>query len=488
MKRLVVKYELLNLRREKLLLLLFAASSLFAVLAFYNGYRFSQNQALAVTAAQQEQQTANNTIRQGLAERQARQGPLNWWDDKHDLRGQAFYLMVNYATKAPLPTAAIAVGQADIQPYFFRMLVTEKQHVLHQYDYTHPLALLLGQLDLAFVIIYLLPLLLIGACFNALSEEKQSGQLRIMMLQGISPATLVAAQILVRAGAVMVPFLLISNLCLWLFSPGITFISLLIFSLLVLLYTGFWLALTAWVISLGKNAANNAARLVTAWLGLVIIVPAVLNILIMTLNPSPSRLVYVDQMRSHTDKVNQQAAQTLANFFQDHPELAKTGTATNDYATSKIAKILAVEQAMQPFDDAFVKVLHKQNQQAGWLKHLSPATLLHAALIDLAGNGQLRHQAFMQEVQQHHQKLQTYFASRIALAAQNGDFAPCSGCNARVTLADASDIPVFSSQASLLPIPYGAMLMLVLLIVLLTFASTKALSKMHQAQSQTVLV
>ena len=167
MKRLILATELKNLWREKLVLTLFLTTSVLALVAFFNAHYFANKQRDAVLAAQQMQQQTIQNAKAGLPERLASTENHKWWEDPYDLRGQAFYLMQNYATKTPLATAPIATGQADVLPYYFKMLIKEKQHIVHQYDYVHPLSLLLGQFDLSFVVIYLLPLLIISICFQS---------------------------------------------------------------------------------------------------------------------------------------------------------------------------------------------------------------------------------------------------------------------------------------------------------------------------------
>jgi len=490
MNQLICLYEIKNLKRERLLWLLLAVTACFSVLALYNGARWAKQQSQVVANAKLEQQQAIAQGKQDLAARQALTSPVNWWDDKYDLRGQAFYLMVNYAVKPPLPSAAMAVGQSDIQPYFFRMLVNEKQAFINQYDFAHPLGLLTGKFDLAFFIIYILPLLLISTSYNALAREKQSGQLRLLMLQGLSPIRLLFNQLSTRASVILAPFYLICIPALLILAEGISWQVLFVFAALVLLYAAFWLALCAFVISFGQSAAYNAAVLIISWLSFVIILPAVLNALIVTADTAPSRIEYVDTLRKQSDEVDKSSSKALAQFFQDHPELAKKTDDAKpvDYATKKIAKITAIEAAMQPYDDAFDAVLTAQQSRAELFKMISPATLLQGALFDLSGNGLKRHQDFIEQVLAFHLELREFYQERIVQAHRQGDFSPCAGCNARVTLADLSLIPEFSYQEAQPVIPWGSIALLLLFSAALIFWSGQRLTAMNGGQLQEALV
>ncbi|WDE09041.1 ABC transporter permease subunit [Thalassomonas viridans] len=484
MNQLICLNEIKNLKRERLLWLVLAVTVCFSVLALYNGARWAEVQSQVVAAAQQEQQQAISSARQGLAKRQALTKPVNWWDDVYDLRGQAFYLMVNYAVKPPLPSAAMAVGQSDVQPYFFRMLVSEKQAFINHYDFAHPLGLLLGKFDLAFFIIYILPVLLISMSYNALAGEKQTGQLRLLMLQGLSPMRLIFNQLCIRTSVVSLPLLLVCITGFFILSDNIGLLSVSVFTVLVLAYSLFWLALCAFVISYGKTPAYNAAVLIVTWLSLIIILPAVLNTLILTSDPAPSRIEYVDTLRDKSDEVDKSSSKALAQFFQDHPELAKPVDDAKpvDYATKKIAKITAIEAAMQPYDDAFQSVLAAQQDRAELLKMISPASLLQGALFDLSGNGLKRHQEFIDQVLAHHHALRAFYQQRIAEANSRDDFTPCAGCNARITLPDLSQVPEFSYREAPLDVSWGSIMLLLLFSFVLLFSARQRLTLMNSGQ------
>ncbi len=495
MNLLICLCELKNLLRERLLWLLVIVTVFLSALASYNGHQWVATQNALIESSEQEQERALATSKKGLVERLALKQPINWWDDPYDLRGQAFYLLVNYANKPSLPSAAIAIGQSDVQPSFFKMLVTQKQAFIHQYEVVHPLALLIGKFDLAFFLIYVLPLLLIGVSFNALSQEKQSGQLRILMLQGLSPLRLLFNQLIVRASIIIFPLLLISVVALLLFSTSISLLTVGMLVFLILAYAVFWLALSALVISYGKTSAYNAAVLVITWLGFVVIVPALLNTMIVTLNTSPSRIEYVDVLRDKSDKVDRSVSKVMAQYFQDHPELARKPPSSKaaeegntSYSIKRIAKITALEKAMLPYDDAFQEVLMAQQNRAAQFSYLSPATILQTALFSLSGNGLMRHQDFIEQVLSHHEALRSFFRDSIAKAHERGDFKPCEGCVPRVTLADLSQVPKFSYQEERSSTSLNRLLVLLLFAGIFIFQANSRLSEMNRSQANSALV
>jgi len=467
MNGLVACHEFKHGWREKLLPTLLVITLLLTGFSFYNGYQWSKQQQAVIAAAQLEQQQAIAQAQQALVKRRATT-PINWWDDVTDLRGYAFYLMVNYALKPPQAMAPVAVGQSDVLPYFFRLTVGKKQDFIHQHETVHPLLLQLGKFDLAFFTVYLLPLLIIVACYSALSQEKHSGQLLSLMVQGLSPLRLLLIQLTVRAGVIVIPLIAGSLLLLIIFQPEASALALLGLGGLLLLYALFWLALCALVISFGKTASYNISTLIACWLAWVIIIPALGNSWMQWMHPVPSRIHYVDTLRQVTDQVEQSTANTLANFFQDHPELASNNAAKplDHYSVKKLASINAIEKTMQPVQQAFEQHLIQQQRSAAQWQLLSPASITQSALSQLAGNGLEGHQHFMAQTQQYHAQLRGYFQTRIIAAVGRGDFAPCEGCNANITLTEFSAIPVFSYRSyapSIQWLPIGCLATMVLI-------------------------
>lgn len=89
------------------------------------------------------------------------------------------------AAMDPGPMAFIATGQADVFTHYVKPTVSGDDLALNFTEMTSPVQLLFGSFDLAFVIVYLLPLLIIAFSYNVLSAEKESGSLRLLASQPI---------------------------------------------------------------------------------------------------------------------------------------------------------------------------------------------------------------------------------------------------------------------------------------------------------------
>ena len=75
----------------------------------------------------------------------------------------------------------IATGQSDMYTHFKSPTVYGNNFALDYSEMVNPVQLLFGNFDFAFVIIYILPLLIISFTFNILSKEKELGTLRLLI-------------------------------------------------------------------------------------------------------------------------------------------------------------------------------------------------------------------------------------------------------------------------------------------------------------------
>lgn len=64
-----------------------------------------------------------------------------------------------------------------------------------------------------------------------------------------------------------------------------------------LFYLSFWFALSFWIVSMKKNSSINAASLLSLWIVLIIVLPALLNNFIINRYPLPEALDTVIEQR-----------------------------------------------------------------------------------------------------------------------------------------------------------------------------------------------
>ena len=82
----------------------------------------------------------------------------------------------------------------------------------------NPVSLMTGSLDIAFVVIFLLPIFILAMSYDLLSSEKERGTLAMILAHPISLRELLASKIIARAGMLMAVVLALGLIAL--FSVG----------------------------------------------------------------------------------------------------------------------------------------------------------------------------------------------------------------------------------------------------------------------------
>lgn len=324
-----------------------------------------------------------------------------------------------YAVMPPMALAALSIGQSDLLPYYFKMTTDSMETVTAGAELENPHRLLSGRFDLAFVLIYLYPLLILAIAYNVLSAEKEQGTLALAMSQPVSLLTLVLAKVTLRflvflamiAVLAAAAFIIggvdlasrdaVARMPLWLGA--------------IVAYGLFWFALAVAVAALGRPSATNAMVLAAAWLALVVLLPSTFNLLATTLYPVPSRVEMVQAVRAASDDANREGSKLLAKYYEDHPELAEGGAeqVMNDFNVVRVAVNSEVERRVRPVLDRFERQLAAQQRLIDRLRFLSPAILMQDALNDISGTGAARHRHFMQQVGRYQQEWRNYFVPHI---------------------------------------------------------------------------
>ncbi len=305
------------------------------------------------------------------------------------------------ATLPPGPLAAFSVGQTDLYPYATSVSMFKRHdNVFTRYQVESPLSLLAGRFDFAFVIVYLLPLLIIALSYNLLSSEKENGTLVLALSQPLSLRTLITGKVLLRLALVLG---LVVLLCvLGFFASGMRFDEdgmLGRFSLWVMIaaaYAMFWFVLVAAVNALGRSSETNAAVLTCLWLIFVLIIPAILNLAVTAASPVPSRMQYVSSLRAAENAASQVGNKLLASYYSDHPDLSANGAAAvPEWARKYFLVQREVGDKTTSILRDYESRLEQQQALVQKFRFLSPAIIVQEALHEVAGASMMRQRRFV---------------------------------------------------------------------------------------------
>ena len=339
-----------------------------------------------------------------------------------------------YAVMPPGPLATLAVGQSDLYPYYFKVTTGSKQTFLNNDEIENPVHLLAGRFDLAFVLVYLLPLVILAFTYNLVSAEKEAGTLAMTLAQPVELRKVALAKAGVRA-------LFLLGLAVVLVAAGVVlggadlsagdgWLRLAWCLGITVVYGTFWFALAIAVNALGRSSATNAIALFGLWLVLVVFVPSLLSVTVQTLYPVPSRVEMIQAMRVAGDDAARQGSQLLARYLEDHPELAAKEAPAADFATLNIAVTDAVERKVQPVLDRFDLQVTSQQAFVDRFRFASPAVVAQAAFNDLAGASASRYQHFLAQADRFHRVWRAHLIPRALRKEQ-------------LTPADVDGLPAF---------------------------------------------
>jgi ABC-2 type transport system permease protein len=185
-----LRQELQLLRREGLAPWALVALTLLLVAAALNGRALLGVQAR--TAAALEEEVAQTT---GALADQAGRGVATAISP-----GVVGYSVLSEPAVLPAaPLGALAIGQGDLLPSWYPVTARGAHHFLAHSEPENPLRLSVGNFDAAFVIVWLLPLVVIALSFNLVSAERERGVLAVAVAAGASPAGFILGKVAARA-------------------------------------------------------------------------------------------------------------------------------------------------------------------------------------------------------------------------------------------------------------------------------------------------
>ena len=320
--RTVLRNEWRLLAADRALRIVLAVFAVLFVYALANGMAWERLQERTVEAVRSGNAERTRALEQELADIANGGQPSSPFRDPRAPNVLGGARGAHAAVLEPGPLAALAVGQGDLLPYYYDVSIYTNESTFQQNgEVENPLNLMVGRFDLAFVTVYLLPLLVLALSFNVLSEEREQGTLALTLAQPVSARDVVGAKLAFRA-------LLVVGL-----AAGVSLLGVLatagfgspgriaLWCATVILYALFWFALAAWVNSLRRSSAWNATALVGAWLVLVVVLPAVINIAAGLLHPLPSRVEMITAQREASNDAVNRRSELLARYLEDHPEM-----------------------------------------------------------------------------------------------------------------------------------------------------------------------
>ncbi|MEM7298040.1 MAG: DUF3526 domain-containing protein [Bacteroidota bacterium] len=336
-----------------------------------------------------------------------------------ELHGDDLPLLLYYSSFTLLnetnPLAGLSIGQKDLNPHVKRIGILAVEGQKYDSDLVNPTKLLFGNLDLSFVIVYLLPLLVIAFTYNLLSEEMESGTWYMVNVMAKSKLSYLIAKLSVR-------FLLLAVILLLLIAVGGTTLgipwntSFQLFIATSLLYLIFWFVLSFWIACLKQNSNFNALTLLSIWLVLLVLLPAFINNQVTNKYPLPEALsLMIKQRDGYHTKWDTNKRKTMEAFYKDYPQFEEYGFPPEQgynhpwyYAMQHLGDAESREESRAMLE----KVQMREASSRRWAQ-LVPT--LHTQLVfnSLAGTGLTDYISFLEYTNEFHEKIKLIFYPHI---------------------------------------------------------------------------
>ena len=393
----MIFHEWRLMRRDRSVWVLSVLTALLIAYGIWNGLTWVEFQKQTIAAALSEQDTRLRSVKNQLLLLESANAPFdpNYFRDPRNPRAVNSVYGYQWAVLPPAPFAPLAIGQSDLYPYYTAVTASSRHTSAQVDELQNPVQLLAGRFDLAFVAVYLLPLLVFAVSYNMLSEERENGTLALVLAQPATLRSLVLAKSLLRA--LYVAMFAIATTVAGFLATGVSLSSpnaasaALVWMLTVFAYGLFWLGIATLVNSRGWSSSANAMTLAGVWLVLVAIVPSVLNVAISAVHPLPSRIALVEAAREAQSRALTRIGQRASvNGPIDMDERAR----------SSLMQIMAAEAEVLPVLRRFDEQLDKQQDQVRRWRWLSPAIMTQLALTRIAETDGRRYKEFASATEQ----------------------------------------------------------------------------------------
>ena len=367
----------------------FFAAGLYSI---YNGYRFTQKQLLAI-----------DSLQHGYQKKYA-EAVASFSSDTTTAAGKTLFNQAGipsvieyknplYAIHKPHALSVLSIGRRDLTPYYD--VITRRRNFVQGSDaeISNPEALASGNFDLAYVFIYLFPLLAIALSYNTLSKEKEQQTDKLLYLQGLYFGKIIGFKLVFR-------FLLIGVMA-WLLSL-IGFISsallisfdlaaALLWLLCVSAYLLFWFSVVFFIIRLNQSSVNNALCLLGMWCFFLMLLPALCNAIVRLYYPVPLKTDAAVALRENSEAVWALPRQLLIDtFYLNNPKYKhlRTTSDTSENSNKRFAAYYdLLGRRMTKVIENYNQFPEKQNAASNSLSWVNPATKTQYIFNEIAETG-----------------------------------------------------------------------------------------------------
>lgn len=287
-----------------------------------------------------------------------------------------------YAVFPPSGLSRLAIGLRDIHPFYDLISSKENKTDSPATDFSNAEQLAAGSFDLAFVFLYLFPLLVILYCYNCLSGERELQTVSLLVIHTGGLQRFLCWRFVFR-------YIMVFVLGVLLFLMGGGF-SVGEGTRWMALWGGYWLcwfALCWLVMRFDRSSMWNIICLGSIWLFLVWILPATTNSIVDLSRPVPPKSSLLAELREVKEETwTLPVPVLLDSFYHYYPQYAREERDTAAYGNRRF---LAFNELLgrrnRRLEQAYEAQLHQRQALHRLLLYMNPVSYVQYHAHRLAG-------------------------------------------------------------------------------------------------------
>ena len=408
-----------------------AAATLILALAGLVGWQggeFARSQADAIdTATALERATDAEALARA---RQIAAGEIDppWWRNPLNVQNWS-YAMVRHVALPPKPLAGVAVADADLQPFLFRISPHPPDRWSNRASELTPSMAALGGFDLVELILILTPLLVLVAFADVIRDRDGSDRQRLGIVQSASERAVLLARLWPRALVVLALVLGAALVGIGATLPplGVETVtgSLAILAVFVA-HAAVWAVAAAAIILTLRRAVVTGTAYLCLWFILGVTAPILAEAGARIMAPPPSAVGAFAEEREAIVAARMQEEALVRAYAASDPAAREMLLEALDRGTLLITPTNLLVQREVDRRLAGTRAARRTAREAfeSWLRttiSASPTLLARSAIHEVAGRGQRRRAHFDAAVQAYHADLQAAFGPLLMRRAELPD-------------------------------------------------------------------